>query len=390
MGLSDVSAGGFNVASSWRKEQKPVQAGTQTPSFETVEKDVQTFISLFYKQETHDEEVQTSEKPPGVAEPVPDTAEGLEGFSTFEGMASDEQMQRLAKFLDSAMPSVRSMLQANVHSFAFEGYDVLWDRERTTLEAIHTLAAPMYENADLQVTSVAWNSTGSVVAAAYGRVDLVGWCRGSGYICTWNVSKRDLTKPDAKIEVPSYVNNISFHPTSPSLLLGGCYTGEVMLWDVSAETPLLAASNLQSDLSHREPVCRVLWLLDRGARATDINQFVACTASGDGRLLFWNQNAKEKERSFDEPVAGYVVQPAVAAGGARTYARADDLAGMKNEKAFQDSRDEVCNRVGVLSLNVANSGAGTVGKRQVPATDSRFVLGTEGGGVYRASVDLPK
>ena len=371
----------LEVRSSWKKERIPITVETQT-AYEATEGETQTRISVFQQHETENIEIQTLEKPPTVPDPVPNPE--MEGCVNFPGMAGDDD-EKIAKFLDGIMGDVKEMLSKNVHSFAFEGYDVIWDEEKKDLEEIHSLTAPMYGESDVQVVDSCWNSTGSIIAAAYSRIDLVGWCRGSGYVCCWNISRKDVGKADIIIEASSYITSIAFHPTQPSLLIGGCYTGEVILWDIQAAVPTLCTSNLQSEESHRDPVCRVLWLLDRTARPTDLNRFLICTASGDGKILFWKQNPKEQ--NFDTPYAGYFIKPAFSAGSSYRRSLGGDST---SDKQFQMSREEVTNRIGIQSLTVMFSPAGFVGNRRFPTIDERFIIGAENGGVYKTAVDIPK
>eukprot|EP01060_Flectonema_neradi_P036603 TRINITY_DN7098_c0_g1_i1.p1 TRINITY_DN7098_c0_g1~~TRINITY_DN7098_c0_g1_i1.p1 ORF type:complete len:590 (+),score=98.42 TRINITY_DN7098_c0_g1_i1:80-1771(+) len=370
------------VRSSWKKERVPVEAETQT-AYEAAEIEAQTNESVFQQHETQTVEVQTLGKPPHVPDPVPNP--DMEGYADFPGVEGNDD-DKIAKFLNNVMGDIKDILSKNVHSFAFEGYDVTWEEEKKDLEEVHNLTAPMYGEADVQAVDTCWNSTGSIVAAAYGRIDLVGWCRNSGYVCCWNISKKDVGKADIIIEASSYISTIAFHPTSPSLLIGGCYTGEVILWDVQETVPTLCTSNLQSEECHRDPICRVMWLLDRSAKPTDINRFVICSASGDGKVLFWKQNAKEQ--NFDMPYSGYFLKPAFSAGGSSYRRSVGGDSGV--DKQLQLSREEVTNRIGIQSMTVMYSPAGFVGNRRVPTIDERFIIGSESGQVYKATMEVPR
>eukprot|EP01063_Lacrimia_lanifica_P010617 TRINITY_DN17358_c0_g1_i1.p1 TRINITY_DN17358_c0_g1~~TRINITY_DN17358_c0_g1_i1.p1 ORF type:complete len:574 (+),score=191.84 TRINITY_DN17358_c0_g1_i1:69-1790(+) len=391
MKFVDREYGDVDVKSTWKKEARPVEISTQTPTFATTETDVQTYISLFQKKECEEADVQTDPKPPVVPEPELDPENG-EGFMKFSGVKGGDDLEAMGKFLDGVEDLVMGCIEKNVHSFAFEGYDVKWDEEIKTVEAVHTLTAPlsMYNDgdADLQTVDLAWNCTGSVVAAAYGRVDLVGWCKSPGFVCCWNVTRKDVVKPDVVFENTSYIMSIAFHPTQPSLLLGGSYTGEVLLWDLSAEVPLLGQTNLQSEQTHRDPVVKVMWVLDRLAKPTDPNRFHMVSCSGDGRILFWQRDATVKqEPNFDSPACGFLIKPAVPTDKLSKFnpVSLDD-----NVRALHDSREEVCNRVGIQSLAVMHSAACLVDTVKVPSHDSKFIIGTEQGEVYTTLLDFPR
>ena len=80
----------------------------------------------------------------------------------------------------------------------------------------------------LQVTSLAWNSTGAVVAGAFGRFDHEDWCTHKSFLCTWNLDRRGMTenKPDMSIDLQSCLMCIAFHPKNPAWIVGGTFDGK--------------------------------------------------------------------------------------------------------------------------------------------------------------------
>ena len=48
-------------------------------------------------------------------------------------------------------------------------------------------------------TSVSWNSSGTVVAAAYGPLDRNDWPRCSSMLCTWSIFRRSLDPSKADV-----------------------------------------------------------------------------------------------------------------------------------------------------------------------------------------------
>lgn len=85
----------------------------------------------------------------------------------------------------------------------------------------------------LQCTGVSWNSTGSTIAAAYGRTDIVGWCDQPGALCLWNVFGKSFSaeSPDFVLDHTSCLMCVRAHPTLPAIVAAGSFNGEVSLCD---------------------------------------------------------------------------------------------------------------------------------------------------------------
>uniref|UniRef100_A0A8C9UMG6 Dynein 2 intermediate chain 2 n=1 Tax=Spermophilus dauricus TaxID=99837 RepID=A0A8C9UMG6_SPEDA len=192
---------------------------------------------------------------------------------------SQHDTSRLAAFLRRVEAMVIRELNKNWQSHAFDGFEVNWTEPQQTVSCLHTLGYPPAQGQGLHVTSVSWNATGSVLACAYGRLDDGDWSTLKSYVCAWNLDRRGLNprQPSAVVEVPT------FHPTQPSHIAGGLYSGEVLVWDVSrSEDPLLWRTGLTDD-SHTDPVCQVLWLQE----PRHSHRFGLLSAAGDGKVLLW-------------------------------------------------------------------------------------------------------
>ena len=69
-----------------------------------------------------------------------------------------------------------------IYKFPFKiGYDVIWGDESSSVTCTHSLAHADIKGT-LEVTSVSWNSTGSVVLAGYGKHDIEGFCTEKGFM----------------------------------------------------------------------------------------------------------------------------------------------------------------------------------------------------------------
>uniref|UniRef100_A0A668AXT0 Dynein 2 intermediate chain 2 n=1 Tax=Myripristis murdjan TaxID=586833 RepID=A0A668AXT0_9TELE len=190
----------------------------------------------------------------------------------------------LRDFLRQVEDRVIKELVKNARSHAFDGYQVNWEDQSQLVSCRHRLQHPSAQERSLHVTSVSWSCTGSVIACAYGRIDEGDWGTEKSHVCTWNLDRRGLNpkQPDLVIDVPTTVTALSFHPNQPSLIAGGLYTGEVVVWDTShTQDPVMAQTGMSAD-SHREPVYQVDWvpLQKRG-------EFGVLSASSGGRVLLW-------------------------------------------------------------------------------------------------------
>eukprot|EP00913_Durusdinium_trenchii_P000276 g250.t1 len=160
----------------------------------------------------------------------------------------------LAVFLREVAPVMEQELQLAWRSLpVFDAYVPLWDDVAETCEMTHQVWKEGL--VDLQVTSVAWNSTGASLACAFGKLDTLGWCEVTAPVCVWNIFRPHLVagEPDTVLQVQDFVMCIAFHPTKPSILAGGTYNGELQIWNTgSGELDPLVASSSIDDYLHRE------------------------------------------------------------------------------------------------------------------------------------------
>ncbi|KAG7321153.1 hypothetical protein KOW79_015568 [Hemibagrus wyckioides] len=196
----------------------------------------------------------------------------------------------LRDFLHRVEDLVIQELVKNSKSHAFDGYEVNWTDQHETVSCLFRLGFCEAQDRGLQVTSVSWNCTGSVIVCAFGRVDDGDWSTERSYVCTWNLDRRRVNpkQPDMVIETATPVMSVSFHPLRPSLIAGGLYSGEVMVWDTSrTQDPVLAQTGMCSN-THKEPVYEVKWV--PGPRRGEMLVVSACSG---GRVLRWSVDGAE-------------------------------------------------------------------------------------------------
>ena len=132
-----------------------------------------------------------------------------------------------------------------------------------------------------------------------------GMCYDRGYVCTWNLNRRDF-KPDTPtltIEANVYlfllifksfqgcIMCVEFHPTRPSILAGGSFNGnfflfnltwigEIFLWDISQQDENLLFYSRIDDYYHREAIAQLFWFeqkLPGVAKSTYVNKKIKWT-----------------------------------------------------------------------------------------------------------------
>lgn len=327
--FSDEAQEAVEFHSSWKSERSLKDAVAQTSEIITYEADVQTVHKV-------DQEVQTEE-------------EDEKGKLVF---LCEEENQNLVNFILRVYPELSRQLQANTTSHAFDGFEVSVDEATSSVSCTHTLMNAVLAEEELQVTGLSWNSTGSVIAASYGRFDHEHWCTHKSALCTWNIDRRsiDPNKPDASIDLSSCLMCITFHPKLPSVIAGGTFNGEIQVWDTGREDEtVIATSGMGSD-SHREPVTKVLWSLDPSSKAS---KYQILSISGDGKVLVWQMSPGSRDLKL---VSGFLLQTDSVPRSIRL------------SKARGDTE------MGVTSMSFSHEDR------------NLFVLGSEAGGVFKCSM----
>lgn len=285
----------------------------------------------------------------------------------------------------------------------------------------------------LSCSSVAWNSTGSLLAAAFGSQDHTGWCKHRAGVVVWDFyhqihgrgvsgkaehqggapdgnaaavaggasAPADVVSagsrvvsagsaPSAVLETSSCVCSVAWHPERPGVLAAGAFGGEVFVWDLNRDVggadggDTLVARSRSDDYFHREPVVRVEWAWDAGSSA-----HVLASASAEGKVLLWQPlDVPGSGGGLDYPLQGFQpaampVQPAKLAAGV-DGGGGDDRGG--GDDSDEDSAGAGRRRAGARARKAA--GAVVIGVASLAfALDGRsaatFFVGAESGGVYK-------
>jgi dynein intermediate chain 1 len=169
------------------------------------------------------------------------------------------------------------------------------------------------------VTAVSWNPQHpDLVAVAYGSYDFVTSHKlAAGHLHCYSL--KNPTHPEASFALPSAVASIAWHPTLPSLLAVGLYSGMVCVVDASrsGSAPIYMAN--EPGIKHTGPVWEVQWPAPEpvnhipvaepaaGARTGGAAQPVVAdvssekltfsSVSADGHVAQWAVNQNFLERS---------------------------------------------------------------------------------------------
>lgn len=138
----------------------------------------------------------------------------------------------------------------------------------------------------LQATGVSWNSSGASLGVAYGRTDITGWCNSPGAVCVWNVFGKGFKadNPDYTLDHASCLMCLAYHPTVPSIVAAGSFNGEVLYWDLAKGADQPAIVSPIAEYTHTEPVTKLAWVRE----ASTSSEYLLCSTSSDGRVLFWD------------------------------------------------------------------------------------------------------
>lgn len=325
--FSDETEEPVSFASSWKTKRAVHDSSSQTSEILTNEADSQAInkSDVMVQTDTEDQKTVT---------------------------VLHDDSQELMDFLLNVYPVMTTELQSNTRSHAFDGYEVDWEEKSKSVQCLHSLTHASLEE-KFEVTCLSWNPTGAVLAVAYGRYDHQDWCTHKSALCTWNLDSRLLNsnKADLVIDVPSCIMSIAFHPVVPSLIIGGTFNGDIYVYDIGREDDTVIAWSGVGENSHKDPISQVTWLSESSSKE---KKYKIMSAGGDGKILLWRLNLANKKLKL---LSGFVVQTENIPRSLRvSKARADSM-------------------VGVTCLSFSSEDKTT------------FIVGSEGGGVFKCSLD---
>lgn len=78
----------------------------------------------------------------------------------------------------------------------------------------------------------------------------------------------------------SCITSIAFHPVIPSILATGTFTGQVIVYDINADDPIIGSSKMDR-LTHQEPVSKLCWMQEKSV-------YKLISVAGDGKIITWD------------------------------------------------------------------------------------------------------
>jgi len=112
--------------------------------------------------------------------------------------------------------------------------------------------------------------------------------RSDGLALVWNLALPD--RPEHIFCCGSPILTTAFHPTETRLLIGGCHSGQVVVWDVRAGRLPVQRSVGPSGGGHAHPICS-MEVVEAGS--------ALLTSATDGKINFWSlSNLREPAESL--------------------------------------------------------------------------------------------
>eukprot|EP00347_Sterkiella_histriomuscorum_P003637 403363522 len=304
----------------------------------------------------------------------------------------------LAKWLQSIYPKLSQVLDSNFNARTFDNYEVFWEEERGEIEmwqkmqtnydfkeankavqkAINQVKQAANEGGNefeddwetgnqvagqskgtqssqsdhYQVVSVAWSCNGSTLAVAYGKTNHVTWCEHQSAVSTWGIFRRefDAKKPNRTLDVSNCLTTIEFHPNDPLILAGGTINGEIYLWNIDSEESQISSSAID-EYYHREAITKLIWVKYESLTSLAVS-YSLMSVSTDAKILVWRLQDKLRY-----PAKGHLL------------AR---------------KKDGEMGTVGGTSFAKIGYGTGAGGQE-----DSTFIVGTEGGSIFKCNIQQP-
>lgn len=266
-----------------------------------------------------------------------------EATTSMDFSTTDEAKDDFTAFLEQAVAKIEQALDdcdtVNLFNETFQltGDDETADATQTDneLRELKNFADPNYSKMKI-ISCIDWmpKTNGMVAVNAVRNMTLdqranVAGVTFQSYLLIWDF--RQLIRPSMLVCCPHEILSFRFNPVSPHLIIGGCATGQVVLWDLSdaiahshkkdgrsgsvvavdgtasgtiddaeanSGAPISPKYISYIDFSHRRPVSDMFWLPAntqinyRGqlvpAEHLDGNCYQFITVSADAHILVWD------------------------------------------------------------------------------------------------------
>lgn len=127
----------------------------------------------------------------------------------------------------------------------------------------------------------------------------------AGLVCIWHSGV--TSSPEKKLTAPSPVLAAQFHTEDQNLVIGSCYNGQVVMWDLRNSSSLPVQRSNLSGKGHKHPVYSI-------AMSSSSASYELITVSTDGHLCHWDiQRLSEPISSVSLQLSGPPLADANAA-----------------------------------------------------------------------------
>ncbi|KAE9978437.1 hypothetical protein BLS_000654 [Venturia inaequalis] len=116
----------------------------------------------------------------------------------------------------------------------------------------------------------------------------------TGLVQVWNDKMR--SRPEHTFHASSDILTAKFSPFHPNLIVGGCYSGQVVLWDTRSKSPLPVQKTPLTGSGHTHPVYSINIVGTQNA-----NTIMSC--STDGVVCGWSVDMLAQPQEFLELLA---------------------------------------------------------------------------------------
>ena len=190
------------------------------------------------------------------------------------------------------------------HSTAFQGWGATSETQDQISKAAFLHKFSWKERDTKTVSDISWSCNGRLIAAAFSEPEHLAWCNHESSFAYWGIgrSQLDQSTPTGVVSAPACLSSIAFHTHEPSLLAVGSFNGELLIYDLNAEDPLLAARKeqfLQRQIESVDPgqrdesLATILW--SRNFLSSSSVHPLLITGSLDGHLTVWSFNPLVKD-----------------------------------------------------------------------------------------------
>ncbi|GLG97322.1 WD repeat-containing protein 34 [Gryllus bimaculatus] len=140
----------------------------------------------------------------------------------------------------------------------------------------------------VRVSASVWKKDSNIVCFGY-SYDHEDWCCHTSmvHIYSLNIANNSQGVTPKVLETPSCITSLQYHPHLPTILAGAMFNGEIIVWDLHREEPVItsSASHNKQGNGHKDAISQISWI-----RNVDINQEqpMLVTAGSDGLMILWH------------------------------------------------------------------------------------------------------